>query len=423
MKKETFCPVPWIHLHVLNNGLAFPCCMTPLDDANQLGNVRTQPLLEIMNSDIAKSMRANMIAGNALPKSCHRCTDKEALGMNTMRTGMVDHYLPLIQDEIANTAVDGTIPEVKLLYWDFRFSNFCNLSCRTCSPLFSTSWDKDYTKLNNTPPTKSPLINLEDADLFWKELELQLPYVESIHFAGGEPVIMEEHWRLIDMLIAKGLTNLELHYSTNATSLKFKNRSIIDIWKKFKRVQLSLSIDGSLDAFEYVRNRGKWPETEKNLIAIKDANLDFWIHPTVSILNIYRLTELHDRLLEIEVIGITSGKKRDRSNYFVTQFHINPLFTPEYYSLTSLPMHHKIAIRKKLTEYADKMYVEYDIPKAGWHSIINYMESCDTSHLWSECVSMTNQLDNLRNQSFIKINPEFANDFPSTAVFTGKVLS
>jgi hypothetical protein len=67
MKKETFCPVPWIHLHVLNNSVAFPCYMIPLDDANQLGNVRTQPLLEIMNSDIAKSMRPNMISGNAPP--------------------------------------------------------------------------------------------------------------------------------------------------------------------------------------------------------------------------------------------------------------------------------------------------------------------------------------------------------------------
>lgn len=409
MKKETCCPALWMHLHVINDGRAFPCCMTPLEDKNSLGNVKVMPLLDIMNSDKAKSMRANMIAGNPLPESCHRCTEKEALGMNSMRTGMVDSYLPVIADQIASTLADGTIQEVKLRYWDFRFSNYCNLSCRTCSPMFSTSWDKDFKIMWNSDSKQSPLINLESADLFWKDLESQIQHVESIHFAGGEPVIMEEHWKLIDMLIEKNLTNIELHYSTNATILKFKGRNVIDIWKKFKRVHLSLSIDGEGNTFEYVRNRGKWPETEENLLAIADANLDYWIHPTVSVLNIYRVTELHDKLLELGIVGVNNNKQLH--DYFITQFHINPLFTPDYYCLTSLPPQHKLAVEKLLTDYADKMYAEYSIPREGWLSIVNFMNSRDTSHEWAKFISMTNKLDVIRKQEFIKINPEFINDF------------
>jgi len=409
MKKETCCPALWMHLHVINDGRAFPCCMTPLEDKNSLGNVNNESIIQIMNSAKAKEMRANMIAGNPLPPSCHRCTEKEALGMNSMRIGLVDNYLTEIEDKIANTHIDGSIDKVELIYWDFRFSNFCNLSCRTCTPMFSTSWDKDFKVLWNSNSKASPLINLENAPLFWQDLEEQIQYVKSIHFAGGEPTIMEEHWRLIDMLIEKGLTDIEMHYTINATKMFFKGRSIVDVWKKFKSVHLSISIDGVYDTFDYVRNRGHWPEVEQNLLAIKDAGVKYWIHPTISVLNIYRITELHDKLIEMGMIG--GNRRKNMQNYFITQFHLNPLFTPDYYCLTSLPAEHKIAVEKMLREYADRMFDTHGIAKDGWLSLIDFMNAQDTSNRWPKFIEMTNRLDELRGQDFTLINPEFKNDF------------
>ena len=404
MKKNIYCPVLWMHLHVINDGRAFPCCMTPLTDENSFGNVNEIPLLEIMNSDKAKEMRVAMMDDNILPASCHRCTEKEEVGLNSMRTGMVDKYLPHIQDKIANTHADGTIDSVELIYWDFRFSNYCNLSCRTCSPMFSTAWDKDAKLMWNSTSDNSPLINLENKSIFWDDLAHQIKYVKSIHFAGGEPIIMEEHWKLIDMLIENNLTDIELRYSTNATVLTYKGRNILDIWKKFKYVHLSLSIDGVTNAFNYVRNKGNWDIVEKNLLMISAANLQYWIHPTISILNIYRLTEMHDKLLELGII-------KNENNYFVSQFHMNPLFTPEYFCLTSLPDHHKVEIEKMLLEYAERMFINYGIKKDGWISLINFMNAGDTSGHWDKFISMTNRLDNIRKQSFITINPEFKKDW------------
>lgn len=406
MKKETSCPALWAHLHVINDGRAFPCCMTPITDENSFGNVNDQSLLEIMNSPKAKSMRANMLQGNALPPSCHRCIEKEALGMNSYRTGWVDDYTYAIRKRVEDTLPDGTINRVELNSWDFRFSNYCNLSCRTCAPLFSTSWDKDFKILWGKSSGEKTLINLENAQPFWKDLEEQVKHVQVIHFAGGEPVIMEEHWRLIDMLLEKGMTDVLLNYSTNATVLKYKGRNILDIWKKFKKVHLSLSIDGVGDAFEYVRNRGKWPETRQNLLDISAANIKHWIHPTISILNIYRITELHDEMIKMGLVNV-----RNLANYFSTEFHLNPLFTPEYFCLTSLPEHHKKAVTTMLEEYADKMYNTYKIPKDGWISIINFMNASDTSKLWPQFVNNTKRLDEIRTQNFLDINPEFKNDF------------
>jgi MoaA/NifB/PqqE/SkfB family radical SAM enzyme len=406
MKKETSCPALWMHLHVINDGRAFPCCMTPLEDSNSFGNVNDQSLIEIMNSPKAKSMRVGMMNGDPLPPSCHRCTEKEVLGLNSYRTGMVNGYTNIIKDRVKDTLPDGTINYVELNSWDFRFSNYCNLSCRTCAPLFSTSWSKDFKVLWGKKANDKVLINLENANPFWKDLEEQVKHVKEIHFAGGEPVIMEEQWRLLDMLVERNLTDIELFYSTNATMLTFKGRNILDLWKKFKNVHLSLSIDGEGPAFEYVRNRGKWADVEQNLKDINAAGIKNWVHPTVSILNIYRLTELHDKLIELDAVDL-----KKLHNYFVTEFHINPLFTPNYYCLTSLPPHHKQAVAKMLTDYADKMYDLYRLPKESWIGIINFMNTSDTSNLWPNFVDMTKRLDKIRNQNFLEINPEFTNDF------------
>lgn len=391
-----------MHLHVINDGRAYPCCMTPLEDKYQLGNVKEQTLFEIMNSERAKKMRVEMMNG-ILPESCMRCKSKEDAGMPSMRTGMVQRWYPEIEDLVEDTEFDGTIPELRLKYWDFRFSNYCNLSCRTCSPIFSTSWAADYKAINNVDMGPA-LIDLKEANVFWDDIVNHIDSVQEIHFAGGEPVLMEEHWRLLDLLIEKGLTNVKLKYSTNATVLTYKKRNVLDMWKKFKYVHLSLSIDGVGEAFEVIRNRGKWDQTRENLIAISKSGVDYWVHPTVSNLNIYRLPELHSELLEI---GVLNPK---RENYWITQFHINPLFIPQHYSLTSLPYHHKQAVTKLLTEYGKKMAIEHNIPFDGWQSIIDFMNSSDTSSQWKHFIKATKVLDELRGQDLFKINPEFVDE-------------
>lgn len=410
MTKPNFCPAPWMHLHVINDGRAFACCQTPLRDEYSFGNVKENTLLEILNSDRAKQLRLDMLAGKPLPPSCERCTSKEAVGMNSMRTGLFEGYFKDAQNIINKTNPDGSLDELELMYWDFRFSNYCNLSCRTCGPIFSTSWAKDAKLIWSSAGKQPTLIDLKDANLFWNDIANHIDSVQEIHFAGGEPVIMEEHWRMIDLLLSKGLTNTRLKYSTNATVLTYKGRNILDVWKQFPNVHVSLSIDGVGDAFEYIRNRGVWSETEENLLAIAASGVEYWIHPTVSVLNIYRFIELHEKLLELKIIDPTN-KKKNLNHYFITQFHLNPLFTPDYYSLQSLPAKHKKEIESMLIEYGTKMFIKYKIPTTGWKSIIEFMNAEDTSNKWVDFISMTNKLDSIRKQEFVKVNPEFAEYF------------
>lgn len=406
---KNFCSAPWMHLHVINDGRAFPCCMTPLQDENSFGNVKKQSLFEVLNSDNAKKMRRDMISNKPLPKSCERCYGRESHGLTSQRQGMNDNWFDKIKHNVESTNVDGSIDELNLRYWDFRFSNYCNLSCRTCGPLFSSAWSTDYPKLH-IDNQKVGVIHLEKADIFWRDIEKNVMNMEEIMFAGGEPMIMNEHWKMIELFEKYEHYDVELKYSTNATLLHRGKKNILDIWSKFKHVHLSLSIDGVGDAFNYIRNGGNWNQVEKNLLNINENNIDFWIHPTISNLNIFRLPELHKKLFDLGLIPLEIKKNEKYYNpddYFIKRFHINPLYVQEFYCIKSLPNELKEMASDKIKKYGVEMKNNHGIPTNGWESIINFMWESDESNIFEQFVDMTNKLDTIRTQNILSINPEY----------------
>lgn len=410
---KNFCAAPWMHLHVINDGKAFPCCMTPLEDINAFGNVKEQTLLEILNSDLAKKMRRDMLSDKPLPKSCERCYGRESHGLTSQRQGMNANWYDKVEEHIKKTNADGSIDALNLRYWDFRFSNYCNLSCRTCGPLFSSSWANDYPKLH-IDNQQTGVIHLDDAEIFWRDIEANVKNMDQIMFAGGEPMLMNEHWKMIELFEKYNHYDVELKYSTNATLLHKGKRNILDIWPKFRHVHLSLSIDGVEDCFEYVRNGGKWPQVQENLLNIDKNHIDFWIHPTVSNLNIFRLPELHKKLFDLGLIPLEikpEEKSYDPQDYFIKRFHINPLYVEEYNCIKALPQALKEQASEKIRKYGVEMNQNHGIPINGWDSIINFMWESDESHLFPEFINMTIKLDIIRNQNILSINPEYRDYF------------
>lgn len=412
---DGICVAPWMHLHVINDGNSFACCQTPLTEENSFGNVKSKKLIDILNSPRAKMMRRNMMQGKGLPLSCERCSSKERVGLNSMRTGFNDKWLEEIKPLIEKTQEDGTIPELQLKYWDFRFSNYCNLACTTCSPLFSTQWASDWMKLhpNKGKYSETHLIDLEKASLFWNDIENNLEHMKEIHFAGGEPLIMPEHWRILKLLNEKKRYDIDLRYSTNGTTLGRDSEDVFNYWKKFKYVHLSLSIDGAEEAYEYIRYRGKWKVTFENLKKIRNSEIvDYWIHPTVSVLNIFRLTELHEILHKADLIPLKVIHKNAQyriyniESYWVNRFHINPLFTPEYYSIKILPQRLKDRVAEKITSYGKKLEKETGIPFSGWQNIIDFMYSENQSGLFLEFKEKVKKIDEIRGNNVFSFNPE-----------------
>ena len=228
---------------------------------------------------------------------------------------------------------------------------------------------------------------------------------------------MPEHWKLIKFLEDNNRYETKLKYSTNATKLEIKGKNILEVWKKFKYVHLSLSIDGIEDVFELTRHGGNWKETRENLIKIRNSNVEYWIHPTISILNILSITELHEELFKLDIIPNRILPSEHESgygpdDYFIKRFHINPCITPDIYSVTNIPEDIKKIAEDKINVYAEKCYKEYGIPKSGWNSLISLMNSqkCNM-HAFKRFIDTTKKLDKIRNQNFTEVQPLFKKYF------------
>jgi len=134
---------------------------------------------------------------------------------------------------------------------------------------------------------------------FWKEIEPLLENVEQIYFAGGEPLLMPEHYRLLDELIRRK-SSVRLIYSANLTRLKNGTRDVIELWKNFEYVNLMASIDASGGQAEYIRAGHQWSEILRNRKRLSQEcpHVNFFLYSALSILNAFSITRLHREWIE-----------------------------------------------------------------------------------------------------------------------------
>ncbi len=143
-ESKTFCMYPWIHLHAWPTGQAFPCCHAE-SPAGELGNTRTQPLVEIWNSPKQRQLRTDMLS-EINNSACVRCYEQENSGFFSGRQSANKHHGHHIE-RIKDTKPNGSLEQFEMTYWDIRFSNLCNLKCRSCGHIFSSQWYQDQVKL------------------------------------------------------------------------------------------------------------------------------------------------------------------------------------------------------------------------------------------------------------------------------------
>ena len=220
-----------------------------------------------------------------------------------------------------------------------RFSNLCNFRCRTCGPLFSSNWYQDYESLHGSKPDHSKVIT---ANLPVEECLKHIPYVEQIYFAGGEPLMMAAHWEIIEELIKQGRTDVKLIYNTNFSQLKYKQLSILDMWKEFDSVSIGASLDGSGIRGEYIRKETVWKDIESNREQMLRVcpDVDFYISCTLSILNSYHMPDFHREWINKGLI-----KAQD--------FNVNILMNPPHYRIDNLPDRNKQQVIQKYNEHID----------------------------------------------------------------------
>ncbi len=397
-QNKTFCMAPWIHMHYMPTGEVLPCCVWPYDEP--LGDVTHDSIYEIWNNSKYKSIRKQMLSGQ-LPKGCLNCKEKDNAGAHSMRKHMNFKFTHLFDEMMEKTLEDGTLTDFKMAYFDVRFSNICNFKCRGCSPALSSSWLSDHEKLYDYKSKKSKYIQIFPNSKFENELRELLPFVEEVYFAGGEPLIMREHYIILDELIKMGKTDIRLVYNTNMSILKFKNKNILNYWSQFKNLFVSVSIDDFEERGEYFRKGMSWAETIENIKTVKQLcpHALITVNCTVNIMNILNLFNLHSKLVELNIIEPENSI-------------INLMLDPEEYSIQVLPPSLKKKVEEKFRRFLfvceQKYPGKFEVLKNNFLPVIQFMNAKDNSHLFGKFISRTEKLDEIRGENFRAVFKEFS---------------
>lgn len=392
IEDKVFCMLPWVHMHLWPAGTTYPCCLA--DPDLPVGDTQTQTLQEIWNGNQMRQLRLNMLNGIKSPE-CRRCYELEENNMHTLRLSSNQNFKHH-WDRVMQTEPDGSAGDVSLNYMDIRFSNLCNLKCRSCGPQFSSSWFEDHKATHGDPGHPKILQVRDEMKSFMDELDPLLESVERVYWAGGEPLITKEHYTILDKWIEMGKRDVRMDYTTNFTQMFYKRKTAFEYWNSFEHVRVAASLDANHARAEYLRKNMVWSEVVQNRRDMLETcpHVYFELTPTVSVYNVLNLPDFHKEWIEEGLLEPAN-------------IRINILLDPTYMRLQILPEAEKEAVRKRYQEHLSYLdqFDNIQSVKQDYKNILQYLETDRTKEIpiWR---FKTQRLDKLRNEDVFEVFPE-----------------
>ena len=461
LPSKTFCILPWVHLSTRPDGSMRVCCTAnassvgPTNDKQHGGmvgvlktdegkpsNLNVSDFLSSWNSDYMRNVRKQMLNGEQ-PPSCTKCYKEEAAGHNSKRMWETAYWADRVDLDklIADTSEDGSVPP-QLNYIDLRFGTKCQLACVMCSPHDSSGWIKDWQAIypqiqnsslketsqwSNKGSTNGSSYNWhKNNPVFWKQFNEQIPNMQQLYFAGGESLIIEEHYEILEEAIRQGhAKNLELRYNSNGVEWR---DDLFELWKEFKLVRFHYSVDSIEEMNSYIRYPSEWERTHEVFHILDKAtppNTEITVACAVQALNVYYLPDflkwkLNQNFKKVNMWPLGAGG---------INYHF--VYHPPHLNVKVLPKWFKEKCRQKYEEFypwweanwqkgipASKTdQVTYDMWRDASYGInrlegmLQFMESEDWSIRLPELKEYIQLIDNQRGLNFAETFPEMKDIF------------
>jgi sulfatase maturation enzyme AslB (radical SAM superfamily) len=258
--------------------------------------------------------------------NCAACWQLEDAGLTSERqihNRTMDFLLDLNIDNIEAVSIANGFDPVNI---KLATSNLCNGQCVTCNSTLSSSW----AQLEGASTQyRSLAFDQLDANINWKT-------IKSLSFVGGEPLLEKKNIRILEVLSALGNTDCFISFVTNG-SVKLTEFQI-SMLKKFKNLNICLSIDGVGSVFEYMRYPLKWDDMLASVDTFKEITNNVSVSCMISNLNIYYYNE------------IVSFFKANKLNYLCKQIEDPAIFHP-----SNLPQEAKERVLKNNPNHQDEV--------------------------------------------------------------------
>lgn len=379
--KPIYCGLALGSASVRSDGEYLPCCniLTTEWDTNYKSHevyfdrktgslmkgvaLSNDPSVRI-NSPGLKKVRSELLNG-VWPKPCYKCKEVESYGIQSMRQ-MHNTYL-------VNLPLSDTVDPSSVKYLDLTFETKCNSKCMTCGPTLSSFWEDEWYAIY---PDKR-LINMNrvsiNEEMSKKIVEL-FPNLERISFIGGEPTISEEHLKFVKLLVEKGRSkHIHLSYITNLTGT---TDELLDIWKHFKNVNWTVSVDGYGPVNEYIRYPFPWSKVDgqintlmnfisDNVTRHYESEYSLGLSCTVSVFNVHDVVNLFKYWIDT-----ADSHMQDEFLNIISSCYVNKVTDPSYMSIDLLSTEYRKPAIEKLNEFRSSLNIRKTHP-----SVLNSLET------------------------------------------------
>jgi hypothetical protein len=412
------------------------------DESGKPNNLNVSDFQSAWNSTYMKNVRKQMLNGE-IPPSCSKCFKEESAGHRSKRQWETEYWSTRVDMDslIANTQEDGSVPP-QLAYIDLRFGTKCQLACVMCSPHDSSGWIKDWQAMY--PQVKNPALAEsfqwhdkgsnngssynwhKNNPVFWDQFYEQMPHMQQLYFAGGEALIIDEHYKILEYAIENDLAkNLELRYNSNGVEWR---EDLFELWSHFKIVRFHYSVDDLFGRNEYIRHPSKWARTEE-VFHILDTqttdNVEITIACAVQALNIYYVPDFIKWKLE------QGFRKINMWPFGAGGVNCHFVYHPAHLNVKVLPAKFKAEVRRKYEEFYPWWEANWQLGIPAWHQgkvdyeqfraanygikrlegMVNFMESEDWSVRLPELQEYLQLVDARRGLSFADTFPEMKDLF------------
>jgi organic radical activating enzyme len=271
----------WHFEHAYNAQVGGPCCDQRIPGVTNFAQMHSHP--------IYTEIKKNFDNGVWPQDYCNSCRDVEQTHSTksfSKRAGSL-HKLTQHQN-LKNQLLELTVDA----------GRYCNIQCRTCTPVNSSSWIAEARQLVE--------INIPFADTYvgrkiirknikiWPNnnyVEDDLSSVRYVDILGGEPLYNTSITEFLTRLLDQAGPNCSVYITTNGT-VSYKN---ITILKEFQDAGLILSLDATQKAAEFIRTGCQWSTVKNNIMDYLSNGITIsGYHPTYSVLNLYEISALRN---------------------------------------------------------------------------------------------------------------------------------
>jgi organic radical activating enzyme len=431
----TFCLAKWHHTTIYLQTGETHSCYHPPPHAIPLEEIAENPSA-LHNTAEKKLQRKAMLDGQK-PAGCQYCWNIEALG---------DGYISDRHERNGSIHTDQRLNEIVSNPWDYNinpeyieisFGNECNFKCGYCHPKASSSYYKEIEKFG---PYTTVTHHRNDIDWFTiYKVEEENPYVQAwwdwwptvsktlniLRITGGEPLLQQSTWRLLEDLEVNPLPNLELNINSNfgvkpilVERLADKVNSLLS-QNKIKAFKVFTSLDTWGKRAEYIRTGLDLTVWEHNFNTyLTKTNQPITFMMTFNILTVTSFRELMEKVLEWRVrYNVDNQTKWQR-----IRFDTPHLKEPLQYDMNILPKEEFLPYMYDTLDYIEQNLDDLNKHKFSqlefdkFSRVVKYMETTEYSRDKLEdgrrnFYNWFTEYDRRRAVNFLETFPEMENFF------------